>query len=117
MNKNDLLLTRIKEQSVRIIIACKSLSRDSINQILFLQVIRSATSVGANYAEACESTSLKDRVFKISICRKESKETVCWLEIIDETNKGKLDTVIIQESNEIKKIILSIYKKLTFNIK
>jgi len=58
-----------------IIIFCKSLSVDTINRPLINQLIRSGTSVGANYMEANGGSSKKDFKNKIFICRKEIQET------------------------------------------
>jgi len=57
----------------------KTLSRDPINDPLIRQVVRSGTSIGANYMEADGAESKKDFQHKISICKKESKETKHWL--------------------------------------
>lgn len=51
---------------------------------LIAQVIRSATSVGANYCEANGASSRKDFCNKIFICKKEAKETHYWLDILKE---------------------------------
>ena len=47
------------------------------------QLIRSSCSVGANYIEANEALSKKDFVMRIKICRKESKESIYWLKLIE----------------------------------
>jgi hypothetical protein len=52
---------------------------DAITQPLVRQLVRSATSVGANYLEANDSESQRDLRHKLSICRKESRETTHWL--------------------------------------
>ena len=51
------------------------------------QLTRSSGSVGANYIEANEALSRKDFVVRIKICRKESKETIFWLRLIDVETK------------------------------
>ena len=53
----------------------RTLKRDDINKPLINQVIRSSTSVGANYMEANQASSKKDFKNKIRICGKESNET------------------------------------------
>ena len=78
------------------------------------QVIRSSGSVGANYIEANESLSKKDFVFRVKISRKEAKESVYWLRLINETNKlnnQKIVDKLIQESIELKKILSAIIEK------
>ncbi len=75
------------------------------------QVVRSSGSIAANYIEANESLSDKDFLFRVKISRKEAKETVYWLRLINETNDLKNKQIIenlIQEAIEIKKILSAI---------
>ncbi|MBI5126882.1 four helix bundle protein [Candidatus Roizmanbacteria bacterium] len=65
-----------------VLIFCKNIRLNSINESLIKQLIRSSTSVGANYMEANGSDSRKDFKNKISICKKESKETTHWLRML-----------------------------------
>jgi len=60
----------------------KLLEKNPINNPLVSQVIRSATSIGANYMEADCADSKKDFKYKISLCKKEAKETCHWLRMI-----------------------------------
>lgn len=62
------------------------LVRDCVSQPLISQVVRSATSVGANYMEADGAITKKDFQHKIGLCRKESKETEHWLRMIAKAN-------------------------------
>ena len=78
------------------------------------QVVRSSGSIGSNYIEANESLSKKDFIFRVKISRKEAKESVYWLRLINETNQltnGKLVEALIQECTELKKILSSIIEK------
>jgi len=78
------------------------------------QVIRSSASTGANYIEANEPFSKKDFVFRIKICRKESKESAFFLRLIKETNPVEFEddaTILFNEANELKKIFSSIAEK------
>ena len=61
---------------------CRSTKIDEIIKPLLAQVIRSATSIGANYMEANQASSKKDFNNKIRICQKESNETKHWLRMI-----------------------------------
>lgn len=61
---------------------CKSIEVNEITKSLINQLIRSATSIGANYMEANGASSKKDFKNKIHICQKESKETKHWLRMI-----------------------------------
>ena len=60
----------------------KKLKKDNITLPLINQIVRSATSVGANYCEADDAESRKDFQHKIGICKKESRETKHWLRMI-----------------------------------
>lgn len=65
-----------------VIIFCKTLKQDTILKPLVSQIIRSSTSVGANYMEVNGASSKKDFRNKIRICKKESQETKHWLRMI-----------------------------------
>ncbi len=67
----------------------KSLPHNIINNELIPQLVDSGTSVGANYMEADGAESKKDFRHKISICKKESKETKHWLRMIAKANPSK----------------------------
>ena len=67
----------------------KMVPKDPINSPLISQIVRAATSVGANYAEADGAESKRDFQHKISICKKESKETRHWLRMIAKANPSR----------------------------
>ena len=60
----------------------KKIPVNVITKSLISQLVRSATSIGANYCEADNALTKKDFVYKISICNKETKETRHWLRMI-----------------------------------
>lgn len=64
----------------------KSIKQDSVNKPLISQLIRSGTSIGANYCEADGAESKKDFQHKIGICKKECKETKHWFRMSSVTN-------------------------------
>jgi len=80
-NKYD-LEERTAKFSQNVISFCKIVPVDIITKPLISQLIRSATSVGANYYEANGASSRKDFVSKIYISKKEAKETQYWLRIL-----------------------------------
>lgn len=90
----------------------KKLPRDVINNPLINQIIRSGTSVGANYSEADEANSKKDFLNKIAIAKKETKETKYWLRIIAYTLPQFKDEVrkIWQEAQELNLILAAIIR-------
>lgn len=79
------------------------------------QLIRSSGSVAANYIEANESLSSKDFAMRIKISRKEAKESLLWLKLIDCEKDFSLQRErerLIQESIELGKIFGAILKKI-----
>jgi len=64
-----------------------------ITKSLINQLIRSATSVGANYCEADDAESKKDFIHKIGICKKEARETKHWLRMLAVANPGLKDQI------------------------
>ena len=60
----------------------QAVKRDDINRNIILQLLRSATSIGANYCEANASSSKKDFRNKIFISKKEANETKYWLRLL-----------------------------------
>jgi len=85
-NKYD-LEDRTVKFSKDIISFLRKVKKDNINNPLINQLVRSATSIGANYCEANGASSKKDFKNKIYICKKEAKETKYWLELIAENNQ------------------------------
>lgn len=64
---------------------CRKVKQDAITRPLISQLIRSGTSVGANYMEANGASSKKDFRNKIHICQKEAKETKHWLRMLSDS--------------------------------
>ena len=104
---------RTLEFAKKIIHLIRELPRNTANLNLGNQVIRSGTSMGANYREANETETKKDFCFRIRICRKEGKETIYWLNLIEEANpelKNKI-APLLQETTELVKIFAAILEK------
>lgn len=90
----------------------KLISQDEINKPLVSQLVRSATSIGANYMEADGAESKKDFKHKIALCRKEAKETMHWLRMLataDPKNKNKC-RALWKEAHELVLIFSSILR-------
>jgi four helix bundle protein len=66
----------------RVIAFAKRIPATQVTRSLIDQLVRSGTSLGANYCEADDSESKKDFLHKIRLCRKESRETKHWLRMI-----------------------------------
>ncbi len=104
---------RTLEYAKRIIRLCKNISGNIENNILSNQLMRSGTSLGANYREANETVTKKDFSFRMRICRKEAKETIYWLQLVIEANPSLEKRVVplLQETGELLKIFAAIIEK------
>lgn len=80
-NKKYVLKERLLEYSRLVIRISKNMPRDIECEIIRRQLTRSACSVGANYTEADGSISKKDFINKVSIARKEAKESKYWIQV------------------------------------
>ena len=97
---------------------CKKIRQDSINRPIINQLIRSGTSLGANYMEANGASSKRDFKNKIFICRKEAQETKHWLRMIAKCMPDKRDMVknFWRECQELTLIFQKIISTLNKNI-
>ena len=97
-----------------IIILCKNISRTDITSPLIKQIIRSGTSVGANYLEANGASSKKDFRNKIFICKKEAQETKHRLRMLAKAQENNKDEIrrLWQEAKELSMIFHSITKTI-----
>lgn len=108
----------LEERTLRyakeIIAFVNSCSRTMVNSELVKQLVRSSGSVGANYIEAREALSRKDFLMRVKICRKEAKESVYWLKLLEVKNDGleKERQSLLDESTELLKIFSSIVEKV-----
>ncbi len=106
------LRIRTKKFSLRIITMFTKLPKSSHAQIIGKQVLRSGTSVGANYREAFRARSSAEFISIMGICLKELEETIYWLELLVESNivkKEKLDS-LYDECNQLIAIFVTIIK-------
>lgn len=97
-----------------IIIFATKIPKNMVTTPLIGQLVRAGTSVGANYCEADDAGSKKDFAHKISICKKESRETKHWLRMIVVACAGmKVEArKLWQEAKELNLIFNAIHKKL-----
>ena len=108
---------RTAKFSIAVIYFAKNLTKDIINKPIIYQLVKSATSIGANYFEANGASSKRDFKNKIYICKKEARETKYWLDLIAKTNpENKLKCrELWEEAQELtlifSKIILTIEKR------
>jgi len=90
----------------------KTLPKNAISIPLISQLVRSATSIGANYMEADGAESRKDFMHKIAICKKEAKETRHWLRMIAKANADRAPEAreLWKEANELALIFSAIIR-------
>ncbi len=93
---------------------CKMVPKNTITIPLITQLVRCATSVGANYCEADDAESKSDFRHKIGICKKESRESKHFIRMIitAEPSMEKPAKILWQEAKELNLIFNSIYIKV-----
>ncbi len=91
----------------------KILKKDEINKPIVNQIIRSCTSIGANYMEADGAESGKDFKHKIALCKKEAKESMYWTRMLARNNPEMKEKcrILWQEAHELTLIFSSILLK------
>ena len=103
MKKIYTLEDRTLKLAEAVIVLCRTIPKDILNNPIVSQLIRSATSVGANYREANGASSRKDFKNKIYICKKEAKETQYWLQLLVKSHPSCTERcrVLWKESHEL----------------
>jgi four helix bundle protein len=102
MSERD-LKTRTKAFALRILKLVDALPKTAAGRVLASQIVRSGTSIAANYRAACRAKSTADFIAKMGIVEEEADESLFWLELLEESELGtpaKL-TAIKQEANEL----------------
>ncbi len=114
MRNNFDLESRTTQFARSVIRLCKTLPLSPINTRLIGQIVGSAGSLGANYREANDSLGKKDFLNRIRISRRETKETLHWLELLLEANETRQAEIapLHNEADELKKIFSSIIIKV-----
>ncbi len=98
-----------------VIVFCSATKLTPISRPLVDQLIRSSTSIGANYMEANDASSRKDFLNKIHICKKEAQETQHWLRMMGAAMPEKKDDLrtLWQECHEL----VLIFQKITTTLR
>jgi len=97
------LRERTKAYALRVIRLVDSLPRSRAADIIGTQLIRCATSVGANYRSACRAKSRADFAAKVAIVEEEADESLYWMDLLVESSliKQELLTYLTNEGNEL----------------
>lgn len=109
----DHLKARTKKFAIAIIFLVKKLPNGFEFRVVQNQIVRSATSVGANYRAACRAKSKADFINKMKIVEEELDETIYWLEILSNISSDMDSTTYqnaIKESNELLAIMVKSIK-------
>ncbi|MBI4377715.1 MAG: four helix bundle protein [Nitrospinae bacterium] len=116
MNKYD-LLHRTKLFALNIIQFVGTMKKGMLADVLGKQLLRCATSIGANYRSACRARSRADFISKIAIVEEEAAETIYWLELIKESDITRDIAInsLIDEANELTAIFTSTGKTAKSN--
>lgn len=106
------LKERTKDCALRIIRLYQDLPKTTEAQIIGKQLLRSGTSVAANYRAACRGRSNAEFYSKISIVIEETDESLFWMELLYEANIMKKERLadLIKEAEEILKILVTARK-------
>ena len=105
---------RTAKFSENVLDLCKKIKKDEISRPIISQLIRSSTSVGANYCEANNASSKKDFRNKIFICKKEIQETKYWLRMLANISPENKEEIKInwKEAQEL----TMIFQKITTSL-
>jgi four helix bundle protein len=109
---NDQLKNRTKQFSLLILKLAEKLPVSISTRIVINQIVKSATSVGANYRAVCRARSDREFVAKLNIVLEEADESQYWLEIISEMqwiNQSELDS-LQKEAGELVAVFVSTLK-------
>ena len=106
--------------AIRILHLCNQLPKTPIGYALTNQVIRSGTSIGANVSEAQDAISKKEFIKTMNISLKESRETLYWLTLTQQSKSFVLSeqelSGCIHECEELRRILASIVKNSRTNL-
>ncbi len=96
------LRLRTKDFAIRMVTFYRKLPRDEESRVIGKQILRSGTSIGANYRSACRARSKAEFIAKMGIVLEEADETAFWLELLVETQTFPPDQInkLLQEANE-----------------
>ena len=103
----NLLSERLLDFAVEVIKVVEKISKTFVGRQIAGQLIRSSTSAGANYEEACGAESRADFIHKLQIVLKELRESLYWLRLIEKTKLLPTQDMgpVIQDAQELSNII------------
>jgi len=114
VNPEEQFKFRTKQLALRVIRLVEALPKGRSTDIIGRQLLRSATSVGANYRAACRAKSAADMIAKLSIVEEEADETLYWLELLGDSgliHESRLAD-LMKETDEIVAMTVAAIKTL-----
>jgi four helix bundle protein len=113
----DELKARIKRFALRVMTLVEALPKTARGWVIANQIMRSTTSVGANYRAACGARSRAEFISKIGVAEEEGDETAFWLELIIESKIRRVKQIVplLDEANELAAIIAASRKSAIAN--
>ena len=116
---NENLKLRTKQFALRIIRLVENLPEKTTSKIIGAQILRSATSVAANYRAGCLAKSKRDFINKLKNVEEETDETMFWLELLEESGMFPQNKLLPlkTEAHEILTIIIASIKTARKNQK
>jgi four helix bundle protein len=111
--RTEELKLRTKQFALRVIKLVEALPKNKIGDVLGKQILRSATSVAANYRAACRARSKADFISKIAIVEEEADESLFWLELIAESGLMNTERLkdLTKEADELTAIFTATAKQ------
>jgi four helix bundle protein len=108
------LSARTKRFALDVIRLCGNLPNKPASWVLGKQLLRSGTSIGANYREAQRSRTDAELLSKLQIVQQEIEETIYWIELIQESglSPGEVPTLLAAEVQELRAIFIAMAKKV-----
>ena len=108
MNQEE-MKARTKQFALRIIKLVQSLPPNLVTEVIGKQLLRSGTSVGANYRASCRAKSIPDFIHKLGIVEEETDESIYWMELLVDSQivKENLLKSLMDEGNQILSIVIS----------
>lgn len=113
----EIIRNRTKIFSISVIKFCKTFPNNHIYWDISRQLLRSSTSVAANYRAACRARSDREFYAKLCIVVEEIDETLLWLEIIQEAELANVDEGIFNEAKELLAILAKSKKTVGSKLK
>jgi len=105
---------RTKRFALQIIELVESLPKSKTTEIIGRQLLRSGTSVGANYRAACRAKSAADMIAKLAIAEEEADESIYWMELLVDAGTVSADQIdpLRAEANQLVAMLVASMKTL-----